>query len=166
MARITPKTNWIAGDIPVAPDFNRIENNNEQAFTELDQEVSDRQSAITAEQNARIAADNTLQLNIDNANSARIAGDNLLDSLKISKTNLGSRLRETFILPVSSSSILPPFYGFLTMGADVVLEIYSSSSSWDSISANYRGFVISDGSNLRVRNTSSLNAGVYTTVKI
>jgi hypothetical protein len=76
MARITPKTNWVANDIPVAPDFNRIENNNGQAFTELDQEVSDRQAAITAEQNARqaaitaeqnarIAADNTLQNNIN-----------------------------------------------------------------------------------------------------
>jgi len=36
MARITPKTNWVGADIPVAPDFNRIENNNQQAFDELD----------------------------------------------------------------------------------------------------------------------------------
>jgi hypothetical protein len=76
MARITPKTNWVANDIPVAPDFNRIENNNEQAFAELDQEVSDRQAAITAEQNARIAADNTLQSNIDNIQVRNISAGN------------------------------------------------------------------------------------------
>jgi len=77
MARITPKTNWTAANIPVAPDFNRIENNNEQAFTELDAETAARQAAITAEQNARTAAigvettnrqnaDTTLQNNINN----------------------------------------------------------------------------------------------------
>jgi hypothetical protein len=80
MARITPKTNWVGADIPVAPDFNRIENNNEQAFAEIDQEVFDRQSAITVEQNARISADNTLQTNINSANNARISGDNAIVS--------------------------------------------------------------------------------------
>ena len=45
MARITPKTNWVAHNIPVATDFNRIEGNNQQAFDEID-----------AEEAARIAA--------------------------------------------------------------------------------------------------------------
>ena len=36
MARITPKTNWIGADIPVASDFNRIEGNTQQASHELD----------------------------------------------------------------------------------------------------------------------------------
>jgi hypothetical protein len=36
MARITPKTNWVGANIPNANDFNRIENNNQQAFDELD----------------------------------------------------------------------------------------------------------------------------------
>jgi hypothetical protein len=109
MPRITPKTNWVASDIPVAPDFNRIENNNEQAFTELDAETAARQAAITAEQNARTAAmgvettnrqnadttlqnninseaatrlanDNTLQNNIDAANASRISADNTLQN--------------------------------------------------------------------------------------
>jgi predicted GNAT superfamily acetyltransferase len=71
MARITPKTNWVGADIPVAPDFNRIENNNEQAFAELDQASVN----LSAEQSARISSDNTLQNNIDAANTARIAGD-------------------------------------------------------------------------------------------
>jgi predicted AAA+ superfamily ATPase len=37
MARITPKTNWQAGDSPLATDFNRIEENNAQSFVELDE---------------------------------------------------------------------------------------------------------------------------------
>jgi hypothetical protein len=69
MARITPKTNWVGADIPVASDFNRIENNNEQAFVELDQE-----------QAARVSADNTLQNNIDAANASRISADNILQN--------------------------------------------------------------------------------------
>jgi len=40
MARITPKTNWVAHNIPVATDFNRIEGNNQQAFDEID-EITD-----------------------------------------------------------------------------------------------------------------------------
>ena len=58
MARITPKTNWVASDIPVATDFNRIENNSEQAFDELDAEVAARIADVNAEEAARIAADN------------------------------------------------------------------------------------------------------------
>jgi hypothetical protein len=91
MARITPKTNWVANNVPVAPDFNRIENNNQQAFTEIDAETAARQAAITAEQNARTAAigvettnrqnaDATLQTNIDTANSLRLSGDNAVQN--------------------------------------------------------------------------------------
>ena len=54
MARITSKTNWTASDRPLAPDFSRIESNNEQAFDEID-----------AEQSARIAGDSVLQTNIN-----------------------------------------------------------------------------------------------------
>jgi hypothetical protein len=120
MARITPKTNWIAGDIPVAPDFNRIENNNEQAFTELDQEVSDRQSAInsaiTTEQNARIAADNTLQSNIDNANSARIAGDNNLNLIKAP-------------MPINSSGI-GRILNIIAAGSPLALLSFPEPGTW------------------------------------
>jgi len=78
MPRITPKTNWVANNIPIPPDLNRIETNSLQAFTELDAETAARQAAITAEQNARISADNTLQTNIDTANSLRLSGDNIV----------------------------------------------------------------------------------------
>jgi len=69
MARITPKTNWVAHNIPVATDFNRIEGNNQQAFDEIDN-LSD---AIDTEEAARIAGDASLQLS--KANKA-IIGDN------------------------------------------------------------------------------------------
>ena len=46
MARITPKTNWVAHNIPVATDFNRIEGNNQQAFDEID-DLSDEIDLIT-----------------------------------------------------------------------------------------------------------------------
>lgn len=69
MARITPKTNWVANNIPVATDFNRIEGNNQQAFDEID----DLGSALDAEEAARIAGDASLQLS--KANKA-IIGDN------------------------------------------------------------------------------------------
>jgi hypothetical protein len=83
MARITPKTNWVANNIPVAPDFNRIENNNEQAFAELDQASVN----LSAEQSARISADNTLQNNINAANAARISADNTLQNNINGKAN-------------------------------------------------------------------------------
>ena len=57
MARITPKTNWVAGNIPLATDVNRIESNNQQAFDEIDAEEAARIAAINAEESARIAAD-------------------------------------------------------------------------------------------------------------
>jgi hypothetical protein len=79
MARITPKTNWVANNIPVAPDFNRIENNNGQAFADIDQEVSDRQAAITSEKNARQAAINAEE-------NARISADNNIVQSTLSNT--------------------------------------------------------------------------------
>lgn len=40
MARITPKTNWDGASVPIAADFNRIENNAQQAFDEIDAETA------------------------------------------------------------------------------------------------------------------------------
>jgi hypothetical protein len=64
MARITPKTNWIANDIPVAADLNRIESNNGQAFTELDAEAAARIAAVSAEAASRVAGDAAVQSNL------------------------------------------------------------------------------------------------------
>ena len=76
MARIGSKTNWIATDIPAPSDLNRIENNNAQAFTELDTEVAARIADVNAEEAARIAADNAeaaLARNADNLTSGTVA---------------------------------------------------------------------------------------------
>jgi hypothetical protein len=80
MPRITPKTNWVANDIPIAQDINRIETNSLQAFTELDEEVVNRNAAILVETTNRQNADTTLQTNIDTANSLRLSGDNQLQT--------------------------------------------------------------------------------------
>jgi hypothetical protein len=161
MARITPKTNWGANDIPVAPDFNRIENNNEQAFTELDV----LQSGLTNEINTRSSADILLQNNINAENSARISGDNALDLSKISKTSLGSRLLQSVSVPVSSSVVVPEGYGFISLSALIEIEIRNSLGTWVSL-PGVSGFVISDGSNLRVKNTSSSFTGTYTMIRV
>jgi hypothetical protein len=95
MARITPKTNWVGSNIPGAPDFNRIENNSEQAFTELDAEVAARIADVNAEESARVAAvaaealargnaDTTLQNNINAEAAARVAADNAEASARAS----------------------------------------------------------------------------------
>ena len=80
MARITPKTNWVARNIPVATDFNRIERNNQQAFDEIDAEEAARIAAINAEKSARIAAINAEE-------SARIAAINAEESARIADVN-------------------------------------------------------------------------------
>lgn len=41
MARITPKLTWKAGDPVLPSDLNRIENNNQQAFDEIDSITDD-----------------------------------------------------------------------------------------------------------------------------
>lgn len=44
MAWQTPKTDWKAGDIPAATDFNRIEGNAEQLKQDVDDHVDDDQT--------------------------------------------------------------------------------------------------------------------------
>jgi hypothetical protein len=117
MARITPKTNWVGADIPVAPDLNRIENNNEQAFADIDQEVSDRQTAITAEENARQSA---INIAIAAEKSERIDADNLIVSNLTSTGAIGSYALMRF---GGSGTILP---GTVVNGSDLR---YTSSSS-------------------------------------
>lgn len=99
MARIASKLNWTSDpdNAPLPSDFNRIENNNQQAFDELDAEVAARIADVNAEESARIADvnaeearaiaaegseastratnDGTLQTNINNEASARSTGD-------------------------------------------------------------------------------------------
>lgn len=75
MARITPKLNWISSDVPAPSDFNRIENNNKQAFDEIDANEAQRdidEAALQANIDEETAA---LQANIDAESSERATGD-------------------------------------------------------------------------------------------
>ena len=91
MARITPKRNWVARNIPVATDFNRIERNNQQAFDEIDAEEAARIAAINAEKSARIAAINAEEsariAAVSSEESARIAAINAEESARIAAIN-------------------------------------------------------------------------------
>lgn len=69
MAYVTPKTNWAAGNIPVASDLNRIEGNTKANHDAIEAEVAERVSAVDAEEAARIAADSA-------ESAARVAADN------------------------------------------------------------------------------------------
>ena len=126
MARITPKTNWVAHNIPVATDFNRIEGNNQQAFDEIDN-LSD---AIDTEEAARIAGDASLQLS--KANKA-IIGDNGGIGSIIIVTDIvsGSGVyTHTYIMPRSAVWLM------LTVSA---YPFSGSSVSWTDSSPNSLG---------------------------
>ena len=88
MARITPKTNWVAHNIPLATDINRIENNNQQAFDEIDAEEAARIAAIITEESARIA-------DVNAEESARIAAINAEESARIAADSAESVARES-----------------------------------------------------------------------
>ena len=68
MAYIEPKTNWIASNIPVASDFNRIEGNTKQNHDDIAAEAIARAADVDAEEAARIA-------DVNAEESARIAAD-------------------------------------------------------------------------------------------
>ena len=165
MARIDSKTNWVPTDRPAPVDFNRIENNNEQSFNEIDQEKVDRAAAILVETNNRISADNNLQNNITAEANARIAADNNLDVLKVSYNNLGLRLYSTGTLSPGDFYVIPAgiYYLYLSLTTNGLgfFEIKNSLGNWvvlgsvlrtdEDISKNHSSIVISDGSNARTR---------------
>lgn len=57
MPRVTPKTNWVAGNVPLGPDLNRMEGNTQQAFDEIDEEIQNRIDDVNAEEARAIAAE-------------------------------------------------------------------------------------------------------------
>jgi len=206
MARISSKTNWTAADTPLPSDINRIENNNEQAFTDIDAETAARIADVNAEEAARIAyvdaetaariadvnaeesarisadstlqsnidtanslrasGDSTLQTNINSANSARINADNALDAAKLNNASLGSVTGVVTSLFTSGISVLSAgTYAILPFSA-AVLEILDSTGSWFSFAVG-EGYplVISNGTNVRIRNTSSTSVSGYRSIK-
>jgi hypothetical protein len=124
MARITPKTNWVAHNIPVATDFNRIEGNNQQAFDEID----DLSDAIDTEEAARIAGDASLQLS--KANKA-IIGDNggIGSTILVDDIVSGSGVyTHTYIMPRSAVWLMLTGSSYPFSGSSVSLTTSSPSS--------------------------------------
>jgi len=70
----------IAADSSLAADLENLDGYAQDIRSDLDQEILDRQSAISAEASARIAGDSSLQSAISSEESARIAGDSSLQS--------------------------------------------------------------------------------------
>ena len=77
MAYIEPKTNWVASNIPVASDLNRIEGNTKQNHDDIAAETIARAADVDAEEAARIADVNAEEA----ARIAQIAGLMVLDSV-------------------------------------------------------------------------------------
>jgi hypothetical protein len=170
VSRIASKTNWNATDRPLAPDFNRIESNNDQAFSEIDAEeqarvvainaeASARQSAINAEASARTSAINaeaSARTSAINAEaSARIAGDNSLNAIKVNNTSMGPRtLTEgvTNILNIPAGVHYTYIQSNLDFTTNPRLEVRDGPGTWrDFGTLNQRSrLLISDGTNIRV----------------
>lgn len=90
MARIASKLNWTSDpdSAPLPSDLNRIENNNHQAFDEIDAEVAARIEDVNAEKAARIA-------DVNAEEAARIADVNAEEAARISSINSEASTRAT-----------------------------------------------------------------------
>lgn len=155
MAYITPKTNWAAGNIPVASDFNRIEGNAKQNHDDIGSVESD----LSIEEAARISADSTLQTNINNEAIARAAEDvsirsdfTTADNGKLNNSSYGTRTRTTGTLAAFDTYTIPAgtYYG-----VSYAIQI-NVSGDWYLISSSLSEytFIISDGINMRFKNTT------------
>jgi hypothetical protein len=115
MARINSKTNWVGSDRPLAPDFNRIENNNQQAFSEIDGigDDLDTTNSNLATTNSNLA---TTNINLNDEINARAAGDTNLQLQVNQKQALPSNSSDpgttsfpigTMIVAIALSSVIP-----------------------------------------------------------
>lgn len=144
MARVTPKTNWVASDIPVATDLNRMENNSEQAFTEIDSEVANRIAAINAE-----TANRTAAINIASQVLSLSAGSNIFysSSTPIGTTSTSFSTYRTFRIYANGSIRFSFFHvrGGLVDGSSIVRVLKNGSEiqSWTTQSAIQRTIDIS-----------------------
>lgn len=76
MAYIEPKTNWAAGNIPVASDFNRIEGNTKQNHDDIVAEVAVLTAGLASEISTRDSADTSLQTQVNTKATKAAIGDN------------------------------------------------------------------------------------------
>lgn len=137
MPRTTPKTNWIGGNIPLAPDLNRIEGNAQQAFDELDEEVSARIADVNAEEARATAVENSIIADLGgvdfvNGNagtySSRVIGQN-----------------EVWVIPKG-------LYIFTCFPNSLAFQIKSSGGEWAGFTLEswQGGMILSDGVNFAV----------------
>ena len=141
MAYIEPKTNWIASNIPVASDLNRIEGNTKQNHDDVAAEAiaraADVDASVAVEESARIAAD---KLNLH--------GSSLVSRLG-SSMNLSPG--DTYILPAGS---------YCWRGSNLCLaEVQTTNSGWTVVEED-QGFIISDGVNVRLRKSGTSTVSV------
>ncbi len=94
MAYITPKTTWVAGNVPEAPDFNRIEGNTVQHTLDIAAEAATRAAAdlqlqgnINVEIYQRGLSDTDLSGRISAEIVARGAGDDYNAGLVVTERN-------------------------------------------------------------------------------
>lgn len=135
MAYIEPKTNWVATNIPVASDLNRIEGNTKQNHDDI-------ASGLAAEEAARIA-------DVDAEEAERIASD----ALNLPGATLGIRSLTTISVTEDIPYIVPPgsYYYATTAG---IMQI-QTSLGWKIASIESSGFIISDGVNIRLLSGTS-----------
>lgn len=100
MARIATKLNWTsdADNAPLPSDFNRIENNNKQAFDEIDANEGDRAIDEAALQ-ANIDAEETRATNAETSEASTRAA---ADTAKMTLDGIGS-----YAFLVSTGTVLP-----------------------------------------------------------
>lgn len=145
MARVTPKTTWVAGNVPEGPDFNRIEGNTQQAFDEIDTEVQDRIDDVNAEEARAIAdvdAEESRAIAAENAINADLGGMDFVNGNAGAYSSKTFSTNETWVIPKG----LYVFDGSQT--GNIWFQIYDGSNfigfqSW------YGGMVLSDGVNYR-----------------
>ena len=146
MARITPKTNWVSNNAPLPSDFNRIEGNEEQAFSEIDYILADVETL--------------------NADSTTLKNDVIaLNAAKLENKTMGARLRTTgsasYVIPAGTFYLYA--WSFSFPGLNV--EVKDSAGTWRTIGVSYTnsvpsflipysGLIISDGTNARITEVS------------
>jgi hypothetical protein len=151
MARIASKLNWTSDpdNAPLPSDFNRIENNNQQAFDELDAEVIRATADVDEEEAARIADVNEEEARATDAEEN--ITDVILGGVNLSTGNAGTY---GFVNLSSGSTWVIPAGTYMMGGAgeynaSVSLNIYTGSE-WRGINP-VGGIVISDGVNFRIQ---------------
>lgn len=162
MARITPQLNHTAGEVVGPTVLNRIENNNKQAFDEIDANEAQRdideaalQANIDAETAARIAdvnAEETRAVAVENSIIADLGGIDFVNG------NAGTQGKKTF--SQNEVWVIPKGLYMCSGEGSVVLQI-KTSEGWGGY-INFRGgLILSDGINYRFTALNVASPGAF-----